>query len=226
MRPGSKLCGSTAFSFCPNKYTSRKAPAPLYFSGPMCYSVYKGITIGGVFSDGGAEINSISRESEVNMKKTALILGSDSDLPIAEKAIAVLKKLDMPYEAHIMSAHRTPEVTARFASGAEEAGFGAIIAFAGKAAHLAGVIAAHTSLPVIGVPIKSPDLGGMDALLSTVQMPSGIPVATVAIDGGANAAWLAARILAVSEPALSARLADEKRVMEESVMKKDAALNV
>lgn len=160
------------------------------------------------------------------MKKTALILGSDSDLPIAEKAAAVLKKLGMPYEAHVMSAHRTPEVTSAFAAKAEEAGFGAIIAFAGKAAHLAGVIAAHTSLPVIGVPIKSPDLGGMDALLSTVQMPSGIPVATVAIDGGANAAWLAARILALSEPSLSEKLAEEKLAMEKSVMKKDEALDL
>ena len=159
------------------------------------------------------------------MKKTALILGSDSDLPIAEKAIAVLKKLDMPYEAHIMSAHRTPERTSAFASSAVEEGFGVIIAFAGKAAHLAGVIAAQTQLPVIGVPIKSADLGGMDALLSTVQMPSGIPVATVAIDGGANAAWLAARILAVGDEELSNKLAFEKARMAEEVAAKDAKLN-
>jgi 5-(carboxyamino)imidazole ribonucleotide mutase len=159
------------------------------------------------------------------MKKTALILGSDSDLPIAEKALSVLKKLDMPFEAHIMSAHRTPERTAAFASSAEEAGFGVIIAFAGKAAHLAGVIAAHTALPVIGVPIRSADLGGMDALLSTVQMPSGIPVATVAIDGGANAAYLAARILAVSEPALAERLKAEAKRMAEEVEAKDRKLN-
>ena len=159
------------------------------------------------------------------MKKTALILGSDSDLPIAEKAISVLKKLDMPYEAHIMSAHRTPERTAAFAASAGAEGFGVIIAFAGKAAHLAGVIAAQTGLPVIGVPIKSPDLGGMDALLSTVQMPSGIPVATVAIDGGANAAWLAARILALSEPELAEKLALEKKLMAEAVAEKDRKLN-
>ncbi|MBR3382543.1 MAG: 5-(carboxyamino)imidazole ribonucleotide mutase [Clostridia bacterium] len=159
------------------------------------------------------------------MKKTALIMGSDSDLPIVEKAISVLKKLDMPYVVRIMSAHRTPEVTARFASSAEEEGCGVIVAFAGKAAHLAGVIAAHTSLPVIGVPIKGSDLGGMDALLSTVQMPSGVPVATVAIDGGANAAWLAARILAVSEPALAERLAAERRSMAEAVEEKDRKLN-
>ncbi len=159
------------------------------------------------------------------MKKTALIMGSDSDMPVVEKAIAVLKKLDMPYCVRIMSAHRTPEKTAQFASEAEEMGFGVICAFAGKAAHLAGVIAAHTSLPVIGVPIKGSDLGGMDALLSTVQMPSGIPVACVAIDGGANAAWLAARILAVSEPELSERLAFERRAMSEAVEEKDMKLN-
>ena len=159
------------------------------------------------------------------MKKTALILGSDSDLPIAEKAIAVLKKLDMPYEAHIMSAHRTPERTAAFAKAAEDEGFGAVIAFAGKAAHLAGVIAAHTTLPVIGVPIKGSDLGGLDALLSTVQMPSGIPVATVAIDGGANAAWLAARILAAGDPELGAKLREERAKMEREVEEKDRKLN-
>ncbi len=160
------------------------------------------------------------------MKKTALILGSDSDLPIAEKAAAVLKKLEMPYEAHIMSAHRTPERTAAFAKSAEGEGFGVIIAFAGKAAHLAGVIAAHTALPVIGVPIKGSDLGGLDALLATVQMPSGIPVATVAIDGGANAAWLAARMLAVGDPELSAKLKAERARMEREVMEKDIKLNV
>ena len=159
------------------------------------------------------------------MKKTALILGSDSDLPIAEKAISVLKKLGMPHEAHIMSAHRTPERTAEFAANAASNGFGVIIAFAGKAAHLAGVIAAQTSLPVIGVPIQSPDLGGMDALLSTVQMPSGIPVATVAIDGGANAAWLAARVLALSEPELAQRLIAERARMAEEVAEKDRKLN-
>lgn len=160
------------------------------------------------------------------MKKTALILGSDSDLPIAEKAVSVLKKLGMPYEAHIMSAHRTPAVTAEFAKSAEGKGFGAIIAFAGKAAHLAGVIAAHTCLPVIGVPIKGSDLGGLDALLSTVQMPSGIPVATVAIDGGANAAWLAARVIALSEPELAEKLAREREKMEASVIEKDAKLDI
>lgn len=159
------------------------------------------------------------------MKKIALIMGSDSDMPIVEKAISVLKKLELPHSVRIMSAHRTPEKTAEFASGAERNGYGVIVAFAGKAAHLAGVIAAHTSLPVIGVPIKGSDLGGMDALLSTVQMPSGIPVATVAIDGGANAAWLAARILAVSEPELAEKLASERRAMAEAVEAKDNKLN-
>lgn len=159
------------------------------------------------------------------MKKIALIMGSDSDMPIVEKAISVLKKLELPHSVRIMSAHRTPEKTAEFASGAERNGYGVIVAFAGKAAHLAGVIAAHTSLPVIGVPIKGSDLGGMDALLSTVQMPSGIPVATVAIDGGANAAWLAARILAVSEPEIAEKLASERRAMAEAVEAKDNKLN-
>ena len=159
------------------------------------------------------------------MKKIALIMGSDSDMPIVEKAISVLKKLELPHSVRIMSAHRTPEKTAEFASGAERNGYGVIVAFAGKAAHLAGVIAAHTSLPVIGVPIKGSDLGGMDALLSTVQMPSGIPVATVAIDGGANAAWLAARILAVSEPEIAVKLASERRAMAEAVEAKDNKLN-
>lgn len=160
------------------------------------------------------------------MKKTALIMGSDSDLPVVEKAVDVLKKLGMPYEAHVMSAHRTPERAADFAKNARDNGFGVVIAFAGKAAHLAGVLAAGTSLPVIGVPIKGSDLGGLDALLSTVQMPSGIPVATVAIDGGANAAWLAARILAVDDDALYARLLEEKAKMAASVAEKDAKLDL
>ena len=160
------------------------------------------------------------------MKKTALIMGSDSDLPVVEKAVSVLKKLDMPYSVHIMSAHRTPERTAEFAGAASENGYGVLVAFAGKAAHLAGVIAAHTTLPVIGVPIKGSDLGGLDALLSTVQMPSGIPVAAVAIDGGANAAWLAARMLSIGEPELAAKLAEEKKRMAEEVEAKEKKLNV
>ena len=117
------------------------------------------------------------------MKKVAVILGSDSDLPVAERAFGVLRSLRIPFAAHVMSAHRTPDAVASFARGARGEGFGAIIALAGKAAHLAGVVAAHTRLPVIGVPVRSPDLGGLDALLSTVQMPSGVPVAAVAIDG-------------------------------------------
>lgn len=155
------------------------------------------------------------------MKKTAIILGSDSDLPIAEKSIDVLRKLGLPFSVHIISAHRTPEHARDFAKSAGSNGYGVIIAIAGKAAHLAGVLAAHTRIPVIGVPVKSSDLGGMDALLSTVQMPSGVPVACVAIDGGANAAWLAARILALGDSELSARLEDEAAKMAESVERKN-----
>ena len=154
-------------------------------------------------------------------KKTAIILGSDSDLPIAEKSIDVLRKLGLPFSVHVISAHRTPEHARDFAKSAVSAGYGAIIAIAGKAAHLAGVLASHTRIPVIGVPVKSSDLGGMDALLSTVQMPSGVPVACVAIDGGANAAWLAARILALGDSELSARLEDEAAKMAESVDQKN-----
>ena len=155
------------------------------------------------------------------MKKTAIILGSDSDLPIAEKSIDVLRRLGLPFSVHVISAHRTPEHARDFAKSAVSDGYGAIIAIAGKAAHLAGVLAAHTRIPVIGVPVKSSDLGGMDALLSTVQMPSGVPVACVAIDGGANAAWLAARILALGDSELSARLEDEAAKMAESVERKN-----
>ena len=139
------------------------------------------------------------------IRKTAIILGSDSDLPIAEKSIDVLRRLGLPFTVHVISAHRTPEHARDFAKYANSNGYGVIIAIAGKAAHLAGVLASHTRLPVIGVPMKSSDLGGMDALLSTVQMPSGVPVACVAIDGGANAAWLAARILALGDSELSAK---------------------
>lgn len=155
------------------------------------------------------------------MKRVALIMGSDSDAPVVRKAAAVLDDLSIPYTVHIMSAHRTPERTARFAAEAAQNGYGVLVAFAGKAAHLAGVIASQTALPVIGVPIKGSDLGGLDALLSTVQMPSGIPVATVAIDGGANAAWLAARILAANDETLYERLACQMRKMAEAVEQKD-----
>ena len=140
------------------------------------------------------------------MKKIAVIMGSDSDLPIVEKAIQTLQEYQVPYEVHVYSAHRTPEEARAFALGARENGFGAIIAAAGKAAHLAGAMAANTTLPVIGIPVKSSTLDGIDALLSTVQMPSGMPVATVAIDGAVNAALLSIQILAVSDEALAQRL--------------------
>ena len=133
------------------------------------------------------------------MKKIGIVMGSDSDMPVVSKAIDTLKEFEVPYEVHIYSAHRTPQEAKAFAEGAVEAGFGAIIAAAGKAAHLAGAIAANTTLPVIGIPVKSSTLDGLDALLSTVQMPSGIPVATVAIDGAANAALLAVQMLAIED---------------------------
>ena len=158
------------------------------------------------------------------MKKVAIVMGSDSDLPIIKKATDMLKSLEIPFEAHIYSAHRTPEEARDFARNARANGFGAIIAAAGMAAHLAGAIAANTTLPVIGIPCKSTVLDGMDALLSTVQMPSGIPVATVAINGGANAALLAAQIIAVEDVELAAKL-DAKRVSDaKAVLEKDAAL--
>lgn len=145
------------------------------------------------------------------MKKVAVIMGSDSDLPVVEKAIATLKEYGVPVEVRVYSAHRTPEEAREFSRNARKNGFGAIIAAAGKAAHLAGAIAANTTLPVIGIPVKASVLDGMDALLSTVQMPAGIPVATVAIDGAANAALLAIEILAVSDDALAQKL-DAARV--------------
>ena len=140
------------------------------------------------------------------MRRVGIVMGSKSDLPVVEKAIAQLDELGIPHEVHVYSAHRTPLQARDFALGAREAGFGAIIAFAGMAAHLAGAIAANTTLPVIGVPCRSTNLEGMDALLSTVQMPSGIPVATVAIDGAKNAALLAAQILAVEDRELASKL--------------------
>lgn len=157
-------------------------------------------------------------------KKVAVIMGSDSDLPVVTPAVKRLKGLGIPFEAHVMSAHRTPEAAAEFSKHAEENGFGVIIAAAGKAAHLAGVLAAHTTLPVIGIPIKSSTLDGLDALLATVQMPSGIPVATVAIDGADNAAILAAQMLALSDEELAGKLSAMKKEMEVGVAKKDAAL--
>lgn len=159
------------------------------------------------------------------MKKVGVIMGSDSDMPVVEAAIKSLKSFGVETEVRIMSAHRTPDAVASFASNAKENGFGVIIAAAGKAAHLAGVIAGHTTLPVIGIPIKSSTLDGLDALLATVQMPSGIPVATVAINGAENAAILAVQMLAVSDDELAEKLAAHRKAMAEAVMKKDAALN-
>ena len=158
------------------------------------------------------------------MKKIGIVMGSKSDLPVVQKAIDVLKELDIPYEAHIYSAHRTPAEAAEFARSARENGFGVIIAFAGMAAHLAGAVAANTTLPVIGVPCKGPVFDGMDALLSTVQMPSGIPVATVAVNGGANAAILAAEILSVGDADLDRRLTEKRKTAASAVLDQDAQL--
>ena len=158
------------------------------------------------------------------MKKVGIVMGSDSDLPIVSKAINTLRAFDVPFEVHVYSAHRTPAQAAEFAQNAEANGFGVLIAAAGMAAHLAGALAAQTTLPVIGIPCKSNTLDGIDALLSTVQMPSGIPVATVAIDGAANAALLSVEILALSDPALSVKL-KEKRVKDAAaVLEKDRAI--
>lgn len=159
------------------------------------------------------------------MKKVGIIMGSDSDLPIIEKAIDILKDFSIPFEVHIYSAHRTPEKAIEFSKNAEKNGFGVIIAAAGMAAHLAGVIAANTILPVIGIPCKSQNLEGIDALLSTIQMPSGIPVATVAINGGVNAALLSIEILAINDKELSKKLKEKRNSDKEAVLKKDIAIN-
>ena len=158
------------------------------------------------------------------MKKVAILMGSDSDLPIVEKGIAVLRDYGIPFEVHVYSAHRTPEETAAFVSSAKKNGFGVIIAAAGMAAHLAGVIASRTTLPVIGIPCKSSNLDGLDALLATVQMPTGIPVATVAVDGAGNAALLAAQILALSDESLAKRLEDKRAADTAAVLKKNAEI--
>ncbi len=158
------------------------------------------------------------------MKKIAVIMGSDSDLPVVSKAADTLKSLGIPFEMHVFSAHRTPEEAKEFSVNARKNGFGAIIAAAGMAAHLAGAIAANTTLPVIGIPMKSGNLGGIDALLSTVQMPSGIPVATVAVDGAVNAALLCAEILAVTDDVIAAKL-DAKRAADAAkVLEKNKAV--
>ena len=158
------------------------------------------------------------------MKKIAVLMGSDSDLPVVKAAFQVLREYGVPYEAHVMSAHRSPEAVRDFALAARERGFGAVIAAAGKAAHLAGAVAASTTLPVIGIPVKSSTLDGLDALLATVQMPSGMPVATVAIDGAANAALLAVQMLALSDAALAEKLDATRREMKAKIAEKDARL--
>ena len=157
------------------------------------------------------------------MKKVAIIMGSDSDLPVVSKAADTLKQFGVPFELHIFSAHRTPEQARDFSVNARENGFGCIIAAAGMAAHLAGAIAANTTLPVIGIPMKSKYLDGIDALLSTVQMPSGIPVATVAIDGAVNAALLSIEILSVSDDELAAKLKAKRDADTKTVLEKNAA---
>lgn len=158
------------------------------------------------------------------MKKVGIIMGSDSDLPIIRKATAMLDTLEVPYEVHVYSAHRTPDEAADFAANAKANGFGVLIAAAGMAAHLAGAIAARTTLPVIGIPCRSSNLDGLDALLATVQMPTGVPVATVAIDGGGNAALLAAQIIALTDEGLAAKLEVKKIADAKAVLAKDAAV--
>ena len=158
------------------------------------------------------------------MKKVAILMGSDSDFGVMSKAISVLKKFEIPVEVHVYSAHRTPEKVAEFASNAKDNGFGVIIAGAGMAAALAGVVAGHTTLPVIGVPLKSNALEGVDALLSTVMMPSGIPVAPVAIDGSKNAAYLAAQILAISDEELAKKVLESRQKQSAAVLAKDQEL--
>lgn len=158
------------------------------------------------------------------MKKVAILMGSDSDFGVMSKAVSVLKEFEIPVEVHVYSAHRTPEKVAKFASNAKDNGFGVIIAGAGMAAALAGVVAGHTTLPVIGVPLKSNALEGVDALLSTVMMPSGIPVATVAIDGSKNAAYLAAQILAIGDEELAKKVLENRQKQSAAVLVKDQEL--
>ena len=158
------------------------------------------------------------------MKKVGIVMGSDSDLPVIQKAVDVLASLEIPYEVHVYSAHRTPDEARDFARNARKNGFGVMIAAAGMAAHLAGAVAANTTLPVIGIPCKSSNLDGIDALLSTVQMPTGIPVATVAINVGANSALLSAQILELEEPALAEKLDAKRAADAKKVLDKDAAV--
>ena len=159
------------------------------------------------------------------MKRVGIVMGSDSDLPVVEKAFAVLDSFGVGYDVRVLSAHRTPVEAKKFASEARENNIGVIIAAAGKAAHLAGAMAANTTLPVIGIPVKSSTLDGLDALLSTVQMPQGMPVATVAIDGAGNAALLAVQMLAINEPALAEKLDAQRRAGAEKVLLKDAEIS-
>ncbi len=159
-----------------------------------------------------------------NRKKVAVIMGSDSDLPVLKDCFSILKEFDVPFEARVISAHRTPDTAAKFAKGASAAGFGVIIAAAGKAAHLAGVMASMTTLPVIGIPVKSSTMDGLDSLLSVVQMPKGVPVATVAIDGAANAALLAVQMLGIGDRELKKALKDYKDRMAEQIAEKDEKL--
>lgn len=158
------------------------------------------------------------------MKKVGIIMGSDSDLPVVEKAFSVLEEFEVPYEVHVYSAHRTPVEAKEFSKNARDNGFGVIIAAAGKAAHLAGSVAANTTLPVIGIPVKSSTLDGLDALLSTVQMPGGIPVATVAIDGAQNAGLLAVQILAIEDSELAKKLDTQRNKSAEKVLEKNKAV--
>jgi len=171
-------------------------------------------------------LSAAAREELPAMKKVAVIMGSDSDLPALQPCFEQLRALSIPFKAHVFSAHRTPDEATAFALAAADNGFGVLIAAAGKAAHLAGALAARTVLPVIGIPIKASTLDGLDALLSTVQMPAGIPVATVAIDGAANAAILAAQILAVSDAELRQKLLTARETMRLSVLQKDSKLVV
>lgn len=184
--------------------------------------IAKGRTALFVLDDKKYRIN--GRTENHTMKKIAVIMGSDSDLPVAEKAVNTLISYNVPFEVHVFSAHRTPEEAKAFAVNARENGFGAVIALAGMAAHLAGAIAANTTLPVVGVPVKSTNLDGMDALLSTVQMPSGIPVATVAIDGAVNAALLCIEMLAIEDADLALKLASARAEGMAKVLAKNKAV--
>ncbi len=168
--------------------------------------------------------STLEKKGKSTMKKVAIIMGSDSDLPVLKPAFEQLRKLDIPFEAHVYSAHRTPVEAAEFARNARDNGFGVLIAAAGKAAHLAGALAAQTTLPIIGIPVKSSTLDGLDALLSTVQMPSGMPVATVAIDGAANAALLAAQMIAIEDADLAAKLNTQRQAQHDAVVAKNNAL--